>query len=90
MWVFTILTDVLKGGAFIIKKIIPGLTFTRYFCNKLARYLVIYVDLTKNSMEMKKKYFLLVVITIGLALIPFIKNSIIKHDEFDATRDLFI
>ncbi|MEC5143776.1 Transcriptional regulator [Chitinophaga sp. 180180018-2] len=41
-------------------------------------------------MEMKKKYVFLVIITIGLALIPFIKNSIIKHDEFDATRDLFI
>lgn len=39
---------------------------------------------------MKKKYFVLVVLTIGLALIPFIKNSIIKQDEFDATRDLFI
>ncbi len=41
-------------------------------------------------MEMKKKYALLVIITIGLALIPFIKNSIIKPDEFDATKDLFI
>ncbi len=41
-------------------------------------------------MEMKKKYIFLVIITIGLALIPFIKNSIIKQDEFDATRDLFI
>ena len=41
-------------------------------------------------MEMKKKYLLLVIVTIGLALIPFIKNSIIKKDEFDATKDLFI
>ncbi len=39
---------------------------------------------------MKIKNALLVVLTIGLALIPFIKNSIIKHDEFDATQDLFI
>ncbi|RAJ82144.1 hypothetical protein CLV59_104369 [Chitinophaga dinghuensis] len=39
---------------------------------------------------MKKKYLLLVIVTVGLALIPFIKNSIIKQDEFDATRDLFI
>lgn len=39
---------------------------------------------------MKFKNALLVIITIGLALIPFIRNSINKHDEFDATQDLFI
>ncbi len=39
---------------------------------------------------MKFKYALLVILTVGLALIPFIKNSINKHDEFDATQDLFI
>jgi hypothetical protein len=39
---------------------------------------------------MKLKNVLLVIFTIGLALIPFIKNSLDKHDEFDATQDLFI
>jgi hypothetical protein len=39
---------------------------------------------------MKLKNALLVIFTIGLALIPFLKNSINKHDEFDATQDLFI
>ena len=39
---------------------------------------------------MKLTNALLVILTIGLALIPFIKNSITKHDEFDATQDLFI
>jgi len=39
---------------------------------------------------MKTKNVLLAILTIGLALIPFIKNSFSKHDEFDATQDLFI
>ena len=39
---------------------------------------------------MKVKNLLLVIVTIGIALIPFIKNSFSKHDEFDATQDLFI
>ncbi len=39
---------------------------------------------------MKLKNILLVILTVGLALIPFIKNSINKQDEFDATQDLFI
>lgn len=39
---------------------------------------------------MKFRNVLLVILTVGLALIPFIKNSIIKQDEFDATKDLFI
>lgn len=39
---------------------------------------------------MKIRNVLLVVLTIGLALIPFVKNSISKIDEFDATQDLFI
>jgi hypothetical protein len=39
---------------------------------------------------MKFKNILLVILTVGLALIPFIKNSINKQDEFDATQDLFI
>lgn len=39
---------------------------------------------------MKLRNVLLVILTVGLALIPFIKNSIMKHDEFDATQDLFI
>lgn len=39
---------------------------------------------------MKLKNILLAILTIGLALIPFIKNSINKQDEFDATQDLFI
>lgn len=39
---------------------------------------------------MKFKNVLLVVLTIGLALIPFIKNTLSKNDEFDATQDLFI
>jgi hypothetical protein len=39
---------------------------------------------------MKLKNVLLVVFTIGLALIPIIKNSFSKSDEFDATQDLFI
>jgi hypothetical protein len=39
---------------------------------------------------MKFKYVLLVILTVGLALIPFVKNSINKQDEFDATQDLFI
>jgi len=40
--------------------------------------------------SMKLKHVLLVIITVGLALIPFIKNSINRQDEFDATQDLFI
>ncbi|SFD50630.1 hypothetical protein SAMN05518672_102222 [Chitinophaga sp. CF118] len=39
---------------------------------------------------MKLKNVLLVVLTIGIALIPFIKNAVSKEDEFDATQDLFI
>lgn len=39
---------------------------------------------------MKLKNALLVILTVGLALIPFFKNSFNKHDEFDATEDLFI
>jgi hypothetical protein len=39
---------------------------------------------------MKFRHVLLVILTVGLALIPFIKNSINKQDEFDATQDLFI
>lgn len=39
---------------------------------------------------MKLRHVLLTILTIGLALIPFIKNSINKQDEFDATQDLFI
>ncbi len=39
---------------------------------------------------MKLKNILLAILTIGLALIPFIRNSINKQDEFDATQDLFI
>lgn len=39
---------------------------------------------------MKIRNVLLVVFTIGLALIPFIKNALSKNDEFDATQDLFI
>jgi hypothetical protein len=39
---------------------------------------------------MKLKNVLLVILTIGIALIPLIKNSLGKHDEFDATQDLFI
>ncbi|SCC17925.1 hypothetical protein GA0116948_104104 [Chitinophaga costaii] len=39
---------------------------------------------------MKLRNVLIVIITVGLALIPFIKNSFIKQDEFDATQDLFI
>ncbi|RAJ05329.1 hypothetical protein LX64_02486 [Chitinophaga skermanii] len=39
---------------------------------------------------MKLRHVLLAIVTIGLALIPFIKNSINKEDEFDATQDLFI
>jgi len=39
---------------------------------------------------MKIRTVLLAIVTIGLALIPFFKNSINKQDEFDATRDLFI
>lgn len=39
---------------------------------------------------MKVKNLLLIIATIGLALIPFIKNGFSKHDEFDATQDLFI
>lgn len=39
---------------------------------------------------MKFKNVLLVVFTIGLALIPLIKNTLSKNDEFDATQDLFI
>ncbi len=39
---------------------------------------------------MKIRNVLLVIFTIGLALIPFIRNVINKQDEFDATQDLFI
>ncbi len=39
---------------------------------------------------MKLRNVLLVILTVGLALIPFIKNSIMNQDEFDATQDLFI
>ncbi|ACU60553.1 hypothetical protein SAMN05428949_6166 [Chitinophaga sp. YR627] len=39
---------------------------------------------------MKLKNVLLVIFTIGIALIPLIKNGLGKHDEFDATQDLFI
>ncbi len=39
---------------------------------------------------MKLRNVLLVILTVGLALIPFIKNSLMKQDEFDATQDLFI
>jgi hypothetical protein len=38
---------------------------------------------------MKIRNVLFVVLTIGLALIPMLKN-LGKQDEFDATRDLFI
>jgi hypothetical protein len=39
---------------------------------------------------MKLKNVFLVIFTIGLALIPLIKNGVSKNDEFDATQDLFI
>jgi hypothetical protein len=39
---------------------------------------------------MKLKNVLLIIFTIGIALIPLIKNSLGKTDEFDATQDLFI
>lgn len=39
---------------------------------------------------MKLRNILLAILTVGLALIPFIKNAINKQDEFDATQDLFI
>ena len=39
---------------------------------------------------MKLRHVLLVILTVGLALIPLIKNSLSKQDEFDATQDLFI
>jgi hypothetical protein len=57
--------------------------------NNLARYLVI-IEKLKILAGMKLKHVLLVIITVGLALIPFIKNSINRQDEFDATQDLFI
>lgn len=57
--------------------------------NLLARYLVIYAA-SKLGQDMKLRNVLLVIFTVGLALIPFIKNSINKQDEFDASQDLFI
>jgi len=39
---------------------------------------------------MKLRNILFTILTVGLALIPFIKNVINKQDEFDATQDLFI
>jgi hypothetical protein len=68
------------------------LTFFERKRNFLARYLVIlvYSSLTIKRQDMKVKNLLLIIATIGLALIPFIKNGFSKHDEFDATQDLFI
>lgn len=69
------------------------LTFFGPERNNLARYLVIYTGLKQKKLkrqDMKFKNVLLVIFTIGLALIPFIKSGLDKHDEFDATQDLFI
>lgn len=39
---------------------------------------------------MKLKNVLLVIVTVGVALIPLVKKLLNERDEFDATEDLFI